>query len=266
MLMLSGILLGILVGLIMGLTGAGGGILAIPALMYGMDMELIQAKPVALIAVGLAAMAGSIQGLRQKLVRYRAALVMALAGLVTAPLGVMLGKYLQPEIIQLIYVVVMLISAIRILLSHQELIIENNHLGRVRCPVSETSGRFIWTPISASIIFSIGAVAGFFTGLLGVGGGFIIVPVLLAVSSLPLNAVVATSLMVITLNSIVTIALTLQDGTALTIPLWAFVACTILGLIIGRSVANKLPEKLIGYGFSALGFILASVMITKILM
>lgn len=44
--MLSGILLGIAVGLIMGLTGAGGGILAVPALMYGMSLSMIHAKPV----------------------------------------------------------------------------------------------------------------------------------------------------------------------------------------------------------------------------
>lgn len=57
--MISGIVLGLLVGLIMGLTGAGGGILAIPALMYGMGVALTDARPVALIAVGLAALVGT---------------------------------------------------------------------------------------------------------------------------------------------------------------------------------------------------------------
>lgn len=262
--MISGILLGILVGLIMGLTGAGGGILAVPALMYGMGLSPIQAKPVALIAVGLAAMVGTFHGVRNNLTRYRAALVMALAGLTTAPLGIFTAEHLGHSWIALIYIAVMMLSGARMLLSNREMEAENRELSRVICPVSDTSGRFIWTPITAVTILIIGAFAGFFTGLLGVGGGFIIVPALLAVSNLSLNNVVATSLMVIMLNSLVTVSLTLDDGIPLTIPIWLFVICAVVGLILGRLIVTRVSDNLIRYGFSALSFLVAAVMLFQI--
>ena len=52
--MVSAILLGLCIGVSLGLTGAGGGILAVPALMFGLNMSLAEAAPVALIAVGAA--------------------------------------------------------------------------------------------------------------------------------------------------------------------------------------------------------------------
>ena len=63
-------ILGALVGLLLGLTGAGGGILAIPALTLGVGWTLVEATPVALLAVGVAASVGAIDGLRKGLVRY----------------------------------------------------------------------------------------------------------------------------------------------------------------------------------------------------
>lgn len=263
--MISGILLGICVGLIMGLTGAGGGILAVPALMFAMGLTLLAAKPVALIAVGAAALVGTFHGLRQGLVRYRAALTMALAGLVTAPLGVWSAALLHPTVVSVIFIVVMIISGVRMLLSSRELSAENQQLGRVLCPISDTSGRFIWTRVSTLIILMIGAAAGFFTGLLGVGGGFIIVPALLALSNISLNSAVATSLMVITLNALITLTLTLDAGIALSIPLWAFVICTLAGLSLGRLLVNHIPESFIRYGFSALSFTVAAAMLVTII-
>jgi uncharacterized membrane protein YfcA len=263
--MLSGILLGIFVGLIMGLTGAGGGILAVPALIYGMGLTLSDAKPIALIAVGLAALVGSIHGLKRGLVRYRAALLMVLVGLATVPLGVFTTALIGPVATGIIYVIVMMISGIRMLTAHRELDAENTQLTQPICPVSDVSGRFIWSQTSAAIVAAIGALAGFFTGLLGVGGGFVIVPALLAVSNLSLNSVVATSLTVITLNAIVTVSLTLHEGIPLTIPLWLFIGCAVIGLVIGRRLTTTVPDRWIRYAFSGLSFSIASVMLFQLI-
>lgn len=58
-------LIGIGVGLVMGLTGAGGGILAVPALIYAMGWSIQETTPVALLAVTMGAAFGAIDGLRQ---------------------------------------------------------------------------------------------------------------------------------------------------------------------------------------------------------
>ena len=59
------------------------------------------------------------------------------------------------------------------------------------------TGRLAWTPATAAALAGTGAVTGLMTGLLGVGGGFIIVPMLRKLTDVPMHGVVATSLMVI---------------------------------------------------------------------
>ncbi|MGH8454857.1 MAG: TSUP family transporter [Nevskiales bacterium] len=77
------IALGLIVGLVLGLTGAGGSIIAVPLLMWGLDWTLLQAAPVALIAVTTASSFGTVVAWDVTYIRYRAALLMALASLTT---------------------------------------------------------------------------------------------------------------------------------------------------------------------------------------
>src|SRR5690554_6488072 len=86
--MLVGSILGFIIGVVLGLTGAGGGIFAVPALVFGLGMDIQTAAPVALMAVGMAAALGALHGLRHGIVRYRAAFVLAASGSLTAPLGI----------------------------------------------------------------------------------------------------------------------------------------------------------------------------------
>ena len=69
------LLMGAAVGVILALTGAGGGILAVPMLVFGLHMSLVEAAPVGLLAVGLASAVGALLGLREGVVRYRAAAI-----------------------------------------------------------------------------------------------------------------------------------------------------------------------------------------------
>ena len=71
----------------MGLTGAGGGILAVPVLVTGMHWSMQQAAPVALIAVAAGAAVGAVDGFRHRLVRYKAAMLMAVCGIPVTRLG-----------------------------------------------------------------------------------------------------------------------------------------------------------------------------------
>ena len=71
--------LGLLVGLVLALTGAGGGILTVPLLIFVVGLELHQAAPIGLMAVGLAAWVGAVIGSRDGIVRYKAAALMAQA-------------------------------------------------------------------------------------------------------------------------------------------------------------------------------------------
>ncbi|EKS72683.1 hypothetical protein BURK_004502 [Burkholderia sp. SJ98] len=72
----SSALLGAIVGIILALAGAGGAILAVPLLLFGLHLGVAEAAPVGLLAVGVSAALGAILGLRARLVRYRAAMLM----------------------------------------------------------------------------------------------------------------------------------------------------------------------------------------------
>ena len=74
------ILEGLVIGVLLGLTGAGGGILAVPALMTTQGWTVAQAAPVGLLAVTLSALVGTFEGLFKRIVRYRAALWIAQIG------------------------------------------------------------------------------------------------------------------------------------------------------------------------------------------
>ena len=88
------ILSGAITGFILALTGAGGGVLAIPLLVFVLHLPVQQAAPVGLLAVGVSAFLGAALGLRQGIVRYRAALVIGCAGMLIAPLGVFMAQRL----------------------------------------------------------------------------------------------------------------------------------------------------------------------------
>ncbi|WP_043114894.1 sulfite exporter TauE/SafE family protein, partial [Pseudacidovorax intermedius] len=86
--------MGAAVGLVLALSGAGGGILAVPLLVFGLHLSMVQAAPVGLIAVGLASALGAVLALREGKVRYRAAVIIGVTGMAFAPLGVMLAHRL----------------------------------------------------------------------------------------------------------------------------------------------------------------------------
>ena len=185
------ILEGLAIGGLLGLTGAGGGILAVPALMASQGWTVAQAAPVGLLAVTLSALVGTFEGLFKKIVRYRAALWIALISIPSARYGVHLGGIISPVWLTLAFSLVMLVVAYRIFFKKV-----NDHTG-VLCKVNQTTGRLIWNMKTALSLGAIGVVAGLLTGLLGVGGGFVIVPALSKVTDLDMRSIVATSLMII---------------------------------------------------------------------
>ncbi|WP_175220804.1 TSUP family transporter, partial [Achromobacter deleyi] len=91
------------VGLILGLTGAGGAIMAVPLLVFGLHLNVSQAAPIALLAVGLSAALGAVLGLRAGKVRYRAAGFIAATGIVVSPLGLWAARRLPNAPLAIIF-------------------------------------------------------------------------------------------------------------------------------------------------------------------
>ncbi|OYY81064.1 MAG: hypothetical protein B7Y34_04895, partial [Methylophilales bacterium 16-45-9] len=112
---LTSAILGLFIGFLMALTGAGGAILSVPLLMFFLSLSMQQAAPIALLAVFLAATFATILGLKQGIVRYKAAGLMAIMGVIAAPIGVSIAYKTSPLLLQSLFVMVLLYIAWHVL-------------------------------------------------------------------------------------------------------------------------------------------------------
>jgi len=261
--MLITLAFGAVIGSVLGLTGAGGGILAVPALVVGLGFTMQQAAPIALLSVAVAAWIGTAQALNARHARYRAALLMACCGLPLATVGAWFAQRLPQRALLLIFAAIMFIAAGRAIARRL-----SGHAGDVGGPAQlhPRTGRFLWSWPTLAVIAAIGAFTGFMTGLLGVGGGFVMVPALRRFTPLTMHGVVGTSLMVQALIASGTVALTLAHGAALpwVQGLW-FTSGTVGGLVVGRVLNRRWAAERIELAFTALVVVVAGVMVAKAL-
>ena len=260
----AAIAIGVPVGLIMGLTGAGGGMLALSALVLLLDWNMAQATPVALMAVTAGAFIGAIDGLRKNLVRYRAALVMAVMGAPLAVVGVQVARVLPQRWLMGSFALILVWVGIGLIRQHRHRAFDAESLHALAY-LNPLTGRFIWGKPTAMVIAAIGGMAGFMTGLLGVGGGFVIVPLLRRYTNLSMHAAVATSLMTIGLVGSVGVATSLMHGVLLPEQFTKlFIGSTIAGMLLGRRVVALLPAKTVQLAFAILLLVVALSMIIKV--
>jgi uncharacterized membrane protein YfcA len=261
------LILGACVGLVLGLTGAGGGILAIPALTLGLGWSVSQATPIALMAVGGAATIGALHGLRQGLVRYKAAGVMAVAGWLTAPVGLYLSTLVSGGALTMMFGAVMLAASCRMYAQARCTGEAANSEGPLQknCMLDPATGRLDWSVRCSATLASIGAIAGMLTGLLGVGGGFLIVPAFRKYSDVRMHGVIATSLMVVALISLGALTHLFYQGFTLSGTGLLFTCATFAGMIVGRLSAPKISGQLLQRFFSMLCIAVSFVMIGKAL-
>lgn len=171
------LLLGGGVGLVVGLSGAGGGVIAVPLLVFGLNLPVRNAAPVGLIAVGIAAGVGAALGLRQGIVRYRAAALIGICGIATAPAGLWLARRIPNQPLMIVFSLILAwvgIQTLRRTLSPKTRDMEL--CATAPCRTALSSGRFIWDLPCARMLSLTGLLSGLLSGLLGVGGGFVIVP------------------------------------------------------------------------------------------
>ena len=234
--------LGILVGILMGLTGAGGGILSVPLLVFFLGLPIAEAAPIALCAVALASSIGAIMGLRNKVLRYKAAGFMAIFGLALSPIGLWLAPKIPNAPLQILFSLILLYVAMRLLGEARNQIngIPEANRKPPPCLINPAIGKLQWTlPCARALIFA-GSIAGFLSGLLGVGGGFIIVPALRRYSDLPIKSIVATSLGVL---AIITSGGAIFSAVSGNLNIWLaapFSLAALGGLFIGLLLGKKL--------------------------
>ncbi len=260
--------LGTIIGAVLALTGAGGGILAVPLLVFGLGLTMVEAAPVGLLAVGLAAAVGALLGLRQGIVRYRAALFIAAIGICFTPLGLWLAHQLPNTPLALGFSLVLFYACGRI---YRKAAHELHH-GKppdradfLPCVLNPLEGRLRWTLPCARSLAITGVLSGLLSGLLGVGGGFVIIPALTRYTDLDIKSIVATSLAVIALVSAGSVISASVSGVmhwAVGVP---FAVGAVVGLMAGQQVARFLAGPRLQQLFAITGFCAAVLLIIKTL-
>lgn len=263
--MITSFTLGLIVGVILALTGAGGGILAVPLLIFGARLGVAQAGPIGLLAVGMAAALGAALGLKAGTVRYRAALLVAGAGMAASPIGLWLAHHADNRWLSILFALVMLFVAYRTFRHASKGRDTPGKTGAAPpCIRDEASGRFIWTSRCARSLALSGGVAGLLSGLLGVGGGFVMVPALQRYTDLEMDSIVPTSLAVIALVSVTGVASSALAGHLNWIVALPFSVGSLAGMIGGRRVARLLGGVHLQKGFAVVSGMVAIGMIAKV--
>ena len=266
--MLTVVGLGLVVGIVLALTGAGGGILAVPALIFGAGLGVAEAGPIGLLAVGMAAALGAGLGLKAGIVRYKAALLIAGVGMLFFPLGIWLSNSMDNRWLGIVFAIVLLFVAYRTFRQAQSGVGFDEHASRlaVPCVRDAANGRFVWTTRCARALSVSGTLAGFLSGLLGVGGGFVLVPALQRYTDLAMQSVVATSLAVIALVSVSGVILSPVAGNLTWGIALPFCAGALAGMLGGRLIASRLAGEQLQKGFSLVSALAALAMIGKVLL
>ena len=257
--------LGLFIGLLMGLTGAGGGIVSVPALVYFLHLSIAEAGPIALMAIASSAGIGALLAYRNKTLRYKAALLIGLAGLTTAPFGLWLAHQVPNRPLVALFGMILIGVSIRFFLQaiFKQDEAQSKPNNNAICQLNDITGKLSWTKPCFLTLLSIGAVSGFLSGLLGVGGGFVIVPALSRYTNLSTNSIISSSLGVMAIIAIGSAGISAFAGT-LNLPIATlFSAGAIIGLLISRQFSQKLNPLRIQQIFASFTFLVGIYMLYK---
>jgi len=244
--------LGFLVGVALGALGGGGSILAVPVLVFLVGLSPSSATSTSLVVVGIASLVGAYEHWRSGHVRVMAGLVFGLVGIGGSIAGSALNRRLYGDVLLLAFAGLTLLAAWRILAGCPSC----TKVDHVAMGAPEPSGGVavrtrMLTPERVVKVAVAGTVVGFLTGLFGVGGGFIIVPVLALALGFSMPSAVGTSLLVIAVNTAAALAPRLGGGIE-----WGttavFGAAAIAGVLAGKRVGDHLEPKALQRGFAAL--------------
>ena len=257
--------LGILVGVLMGLTGAGGGILSVPLLVFFLGLPIAEAAPIALCAVALASGIGAILGLKNKILRYKAAGFMAIFGLALSPIALWLAPKIPNAPLQILFSLILLYVAINLLHQARNEIkgIPEEHRKPPPCLMNSAIGKLQWNIPCARALMVAGSLAGFLSGLLGVGGGFIIVPALKRYTDLPVNSIVATSLGVLAIITGGGAIFSAAAGNLNILIAAPFAIAALGGLLLGLLLGKKLSGPHTQLIFSIFTLVIAISLLAK---
>jgi len=228
---------GLLIGLTLGLVGGGGAVLAMPALVFAVGLGVHEATTVSLAVVAAGAATGAAGQVRRGTVCWSSAAWFAAAAAVGSVAGTALNQVLGGDVLLILFSVVMVLAA-------------RSTWQRAGSPASQAAG---CPDARAGVLVPFGLFVGALTGLVGVGGGFVVVPALAIGLSFGMREAMATSMVIVAIVSICGLLAHLAAGNALDVPVaLGMGAATVAGALIGPHLADRISIRALGRGFAVL--------------
>ena len=247
---LLGVGSGALVGFVLGLIGGGGSILAVPLIVYLVGVRNPHlAIGTSALAVAANAATGLVHHARAGHVKWRCAAVFAVAGVAGAAVGSTLGKQFDGQKLLFLFALLMIVVGIVML----------------RRKGQGGNSEVTLDASNAANLAALGLSAGMFSGFFGIGGGFLIVPGLIAATDMPMIYAVGSSLLAVTAFGLTTAANYAISG-LIDWPLAiAFVAGGVVGSLGGTKLAKNLSKERgrLTIVFAVLIFVVAAYMLWK---
>jgi uncharacterized membrane protein YfcA len=222
---------------------------------------------ISLVTVAVTALVGAVERWRYGQVEVSSGLLFAGAGMLTAPVGSWLGGLMPPRMLLTSFAGLMVVIAVRMWRKAAE-------TGE-RMPASvfcagvgptcsrDSSGRLRMTARCVVLLVLVGLVVGLLSGVFGVGGGFLIVPALVAFATMGVPQAVGTSLFVMTLVGASAIASQLAAGRSIPPDITAsFVAGSIPALLVGSRIGRRLTGPTLARVFAVAILLVATYVIT----
>jgi uncharacterized membrane protein YfcA len=234
---LVGFGLALLIGIALGMLGGGGSILTVPVFVYVMGFEPKDAIAMSLPVVGTTSLVGALGHWRDGNVDRRAVVVFGPLAMLGAVGGARLATLVSGTFQLLLLGTVMLVAGVLMV--------------RDRGPAKGAAPR----PAGASrvaVLAASGLAVGVLTGLVGVGGGFVIVPALVLLAGVPIRHAIGTSLLVISLSTVTALAAYRSQATISWRVVAAFTALAIVGAVVGTQVARRVPARSLRRAFGVL--------------
>ncbi len=250
-----------LVGLSLGLLGSGGAILTVPILVYLVGHDEKAAIVESLAIVGAIALFGAARASFAKKIDWKSALLLAITGVFGTLLGTHVAQWIPGAVQLLLLAALMLTASVLMFRSPRKSEPMPNDVDTSVTDFSVTD--FSVTDLSANdqaptsgsaIIVAQGFALGFMTGIVGIGGGFLIVPVLVLLRRLPMKIAIGTSLAIIAVNCTAGLVKSIFAGSAALHPsateqnaidwtvIGLFIALGIVGSLIGSLLARRIDQ------------------------
>lgn len=233
-----GLVLAVLVGLSLGVMGGGGSILTVPIFVYVLGFETKPSIAMSLAVVGVVSLVGAYSHWRAGNVNLRIAGIFGAVAMAATFAGARLSAFMSGTTQLLIFAVVMLAAAF--------FMFRGQKPGEAGASAVESES----APVRLGLIAMQAVAVGVLSGIVGVGGGFLIVPALVLLGKVPMKQAVGTSLLIISLNSVAGFAGYLGQVEVE----WGFMALftgvAVVGIIVGSRLVKYVSQGALKRGFA----------------